>query len=630
MIERKLAEKFRKLYTENIIRLDDYEQQLFAVQDPFDWVQLMSERAYVMREIFAENEELMSELWDKCSEEITPEEAELLYDLAIGFFFDGHHDFAVMTEFCERILPVFEEMGEPEFLVAIYHVFAMEYAKFFSTLSDKSGMDKAMDYYRKAIEQSDNYTKISTPEVREFIFEDFFYLISYLGNFYYKEQEHTDESIALYKKARRLWESKEVQEKDGDSERIKYMLSLIDDAFLARIENSKRLSTEQRKSYLELVAEMNERAKEIGGDVEGSPEYRICLTYKWANKEISNEEILEKLIISINEKIPEPNYEGNEDEAYECIMRHFKYACTAISVLKKMELSGGALEEWTERFLHKSMKILGDVPYQFFTGKMLPVCISWYHAAEPILHGELNKVQFLMHMIVRRQPFTYIHSQLVAKIALLVGHELLDKHPEVFIGVRGTENLDDVQKSRAYLLSFISISGLVHDLGKCYIPEVINRQNRSLNTAEYATIRKHSEIGYKEAQKNVALMPYSDVILGHHKYYDGLHGYPLGFDNTKSPIRIIIDIISVADSIEAGTDTLTRSYTQGKDFGKLMKELKSGSGTRYNPVIVETMEQSPSLIEELTNLTGQGRYDVCYRAMQEILGNTDEEIAGLI
>ena len=117
MIERKLAEKFRKLYTENIIRLDDYEQQLFAVQDPFDWVQLMSERAYVMREIFAENEELMSELWDKCSEEITPEEAELLYDLAIGFFFDGHHDFAVMTEFCERILPVFEEMGEPEFFL---------------------------------------------------------------------------------------------------------------------------------------------------------------------------------------------------------------------------------------------------------------------------------------------------------------------------------------------------------------------------------------------------------------------------------------------------------------------------------------------------------------------------------
>ena len=126
MLERKLAEKFRKLYTENSLKLQNYEDQLFIQQDPFDWIQLLSERAYVMREVYAENEELMTELWENCSEEITPEEAELLYDLAIGFFLDGHHDFVVVTEFCEKILPVFVEMDEPEFLVAIYHVLGSE------------------------------------------------------------------------------------------------------------------------------------------------------------------------------------------------------------------------------------------------------------------------------------------------------------------------------------------------------------------------------------------------------------------------------------------------------------------------------------------------------------------------
>jgi len=619
MIERKLAEKFRKLYTENSVRLSDYEKQLFTTRDPFDWVQLMSERSYVMREIYAENEELMSELWDNCSEEITPEEAELLYDLAIGFFFDGHHDFAVLTGFCERILPVFEDMGEPEFLVAIYHVLANEYAAFYRTVSDKKGMDVAMYYFRKVIEQSDNISKISTPEIREFIYEDYFNLISYLGNFYYKDQSCSMESIAVFEKLRNLWNSDFVQQNDAENENVKRFVQSADDAFLAKNMHYDLFSKEERERYIKLIEDMSNRAMAEGGEVEGSPNYRICITYKYLTGQVTPEEILSTIIKSINEIIPVPDYKGDDTEALQLIMRHFKYACTAIMVIRTMDAPDVIKEEWADKFLPKSMDILGKVPYQFFTGTMLPVCAEWYHAAEPILTGELNKVQFLMHMIVRRQPFTYIHSRLVANIASLIGQEVLDTHPEAFVGVRGTTSVEEVQKNRAYLLSFITISGLVHDIGKCYIPSVVNRQNRSLTNTEYATIRKHSEIGYREAQDNAALKPYSDVIIGHHKHYDGLHGYPLGYDNNESTIKIIIDIISIADSIEAGTDTLTRSYTQGKDFAKLLKELKQDAGTRYNPMIVEVIENNPDLIEKLSDLTGQGRYDICYKAMQDIL-----------
>lgn len=624
MIERKLAEKFRRLYTENYIKLSDYEEQLYTLQDPFDWVQLLSERAYVMREIYAENEELMAELWDNCSEEITPEEAELLYDLAIGLFLDGHHDFAVLTNFCERIIPVFEEMEEPEFLVAIYHVLATEYAMFYRTLSQNKGMDTALSYYRKSISQRQNYSKISSPEVREFIFEDYFNLISYLGNFYYRTKDRVDEVIDLFESARNLWESPEVQELDKDNPGIRQIMQNIDDAFLAGTMHIEVMTAEERKKYSALVKDMAERAYFDDGDVEGSPNYRIAITYKRLMHEISSEEVLESLIKSINELIPTPDYEGDEEEALNLIMRHFKYACTAIMLLRRMKLEGAALEAWTDRFLPKSMGIMTEIPFRFFSGMMMPICAEWYHAAEPVLTGELNKVHFMMQMIIRRQPFTYIHSQMVAKIASLIAQETIEKSPELFVGVRGTKSIEDVQKSKAYLVSFVNISGLVHDIGKCYIPDVVNRQNRSLSNTEYATIRKHSEIGYKEAQVNAALKPYADVIIGHHKHYDGLHGYPLGYDNTKSSIKIIIDIISIADSVEAGTDTLSRSYTRGKDFLKLLSELEDESGTRYNPDIVNIIKKAPKLIDELTNLTGQGRYDICFSSMQEILGNAKE------
>ncbi len=625
MIERKLAEKFRRLYTENSLKLNDYEDQLFTLEDPFDWIQLLSERAYVMREIYAENEELMTELWDNCSEEITPEEAELLYDLAIGFFFDEHHDFVVLTDFCERIIPVFEEMGEPEFLVAVYHVLATEYAKFYRTLNDKSGMDKALEYFRKSVALAEKYNQISAPEIREFIFEDYFNLISYLGNFYYKEPDRVDESIELYEQVRKLWESRDVQDKDKDNSNIKHLLDNIDDAFLAKTIHIEVLNEKERAKYDELVRDMAERAYMDGGDEEGSPQYRVWMTYRRLNHEITSEDLLESLIKCINELIPLPDYEGDEEKAFYIIMRHFKYACTAIMILRRMNLTKEELEVWTERFLPRSMAIINDVPYRFYTEFMQPVCAEWYHAAETLVISELEKVEFLMQMIVRRQPFVYVHSEMVGQIASIIGKTLLEKSPEVFVGVRNIKSVEDVQKSRAYLLSLIYTSGLVHDIGKCYIPDVVNRQNRSLSNTEYATIRKHSEIGYKEAQSNSALKPYSDVILGHHKHYDGLHGYPLGYDNTSSPMRPIIDLISIADSIEAGTDTLSRSYTHGKEFDKLLKELQTEAGTRYNPKMVEVIENTPELIEELTNITGQGRYDICFSAMQEILGNAKEK-----
>ena len=621
MLERKLAEKFRRLYTENSLKLKNYEDQLFSIQDPFDWIQLLSERSYVMREVYAENEELMAELWEKCSEDITPEEAELLYDLAIGFFLDGHHDFVVLTEFCERILPVFKDMDEPEFLVAIYHVLGTEYAKFYRSVGDKKGMQIALDYFRGSIAQAERYSQISSPEIREFIFQDYLLLIIYLTGFYTDKTE----SIKLYDQVWALWDNDNVQELDKDNEQIKSTLSVIDDSFMAKSRNIDTLPEKDKEKYLDLLSGSYKRAKEGSGEKEGSPDFRICITYKWLRGDMKSEDVLEKLIKSINELIPKPDFTKDDPINIEYVLRHFKYACTAIMILEKMELTEDELEEWLEKFMPTSMSILAKIPYRFFTGDMQPICEQWYHAAEPILQGELYKVQFIMEMIVRRQPFTYIHSQMVAKIATLIGQEILDKAPEMFVGVRGLETLEDVQKSKAYLLSFITISGLVHDIGKCYIPDTINRQNRSLNTKEYASIRKHSEVGFKEAQNNAALRPYADIILGHHKHFDGLHGYPLGYDNNESKEKVIIDIISIADSLEAGTDTLTRSYTKDKDSEKLLKELKAEAGTRYNPNIVKIIDNSKELRAKLKDLTGQGRYDIYYRAMQDILGNTAEE-----
>ena len=111
---------------------------------------------------------------------------------------------------------------------------------------------------------------------------------------------------------------------------------------------------------------------------------------------------------------------------------------------------------------------------------------------------------------------------------------------------------------------------------------------------------------------------YCDVILGHHKTYDGKGGYPECFDNTRSPKRFLIDLITIADCTDAATDILGRNYTSGKDFYKLLEELKKGAGSRYNPDIVKVMAESARLQQNLANLTSAGRYGVYYEAYQFI------------
>lgn len=62
------------------------------------------------------------------------------------------------------------------------------------------------------------------------------------------------------------------------------------------------------------------------------------------------------------------------------------------------------------------------------------------------------------------------------------------------------------------------------------------------------------------------LAQYRDTTLGDHKWYNGKGGYPDGFDNTKSPIRFMIDIVTLSDCLQASTEKIARNYRYDKKF----------------------------------------------------------------
>ena len=104
-------------------------------------------------------------------------------------------------------------------------------------------------------------------------------------------------------------------------------------------------------------------------------------------------------------------------------------------------------------------------------------------------------------------------------------------------------------------LNQLTIAGLLHDIGKLTIPEVILDKPGTLGDEEYAIMKSHTKRGY-DILKNMDLdSRIKKAALMHHERCDG-SGYPSGL--TEENIDDFAMIIGIADVYDAMT--AARSY----------------------------------------------------------------------
>ena len=125
-------------------------------------------------------------------------------------------------------------------------------------------------------------------------------------------------------------------------------------------------------------------------------------------------------------------------------------------------------------------------------------------------------------------------------------------------------------------------AGLVHDIGKCYVPDYILQKPGSLTTEEFETVKSHTLKGYKMLENCKSIPGIAEGALYHHERYDGT-GYPT--EKAGEDIPLIGRIISIADSYDVmrNGDVYRTSSTKQA----CIEELKKGSGTQYDPVVLE-------------------------------------------
>lgn len=129
-------------------------------------------------------------------------------------------------------------------------------------------------------------------------------------------------------------------------------------------------------------------------------------------------------------------------------------------------------------------------------------------------------------------------------------------------------------------------AGLLHDLGKLAIPDAILLRPGPLTNAEYAMVQRHPAISASIASTCGVPAEVCLAIRHHHEWWDG-SGYPDRLSCEDIPI--VARIIGIADAFDAMTSN--RPYRRALSQAQAFDELRTGSGTQFDPSLVPILIQ---------------------------------------
>ena len=170
----------------------------------------------------------------------------------------------------------------------------------------------------------------------------------------------------------------------------------------------------------------------------------------------------------------------------------------------------------------------------------------------------------LAHAIDAKDSGERNHCETVAELAVGIGAR---------VGIPATS------------LERLRLAGLVHDVGKIGLPDVILQKPSALETGERVEVEQHVTIGH-------AILLAADLdteaewVLHHHERYDGA-GYPAGLAGEEIPLAS--RVLAVADAFE--TMTGGRPYRTRLTVEAALAELQEHSGGQFDPDCVNAIAE---------------------------------------
>jgi HD-GYP domain-containing protein (c-di-GMP phosphodiesterase class II) len=186
--------------------------------------------------------------------------------------------------------------------------------------------------------------------------------------------------------------------------------------------------------------------------------------------------------------------------------------------------------------------------------------------ADDMVHSILRNSSALVSLtsLKRRDDYTFMHCVSVGIFMIGLGRQL---------------GLDTAN------LRILGAAGLLHDVGKAYIPlEVLNKPG-SLSSAECEIMRAHPRLGYDSLiEAGYTVEPVLDAVLHHHERLDG-SGYPEA--SSGNEISLITRIASVADVYDAVTSQ--RVYHSALAPSVALRMIRKRAGIDFDSAVAQAL-----------------------------------------
>ncbi len=202
---------------------------------------------------------------------------------------------------------------------------------------------------------------------------------------------------------------------------------------------------------------------------------------------------------------------------------------------------------------------------------------------ERVAVGGFDVLQGLVIAVDTKDRYTKRHSEDVARYAVFLAERI---------------GLDDEMRRTIHL------AGLLHDVGKIGIPDIVLRKPSKLTADEYGMFQQHVALG----DAIVRDVPNVDVVRAgirhHHERWDG-KGYLERLEGEEIPL--IGRILAVADAFSAMTTT--RPYRKALSVEEALKRLEDAAGSQLQESLVrdfivgiETAPDAPMPGEEVPRI----------------------------
>jgi len=184
-------------------------------------------------------------------------------------------------------------------------------------------------------------------------------------------------------------------------------------------------------------------------------------------------------------------------------------------------------------------------------------------------HIEEHGLRSWIDTVRKHRNQTYQHCLLVTGVAVAFGQHL---------------GFSQADRQR------LSFAGMVHDIGKVWVPISILEKPTALDDDEIAVLRKHPQLGLDALKNTPGLTPdMLDIVIHHHEYLDG-SGYPHGLS-----AREISDFVRIGTICDVFGALLERRAYKAPIRGDIAYQMLLDMGPKLDKELVRAFHFASAL-----------------------------------